>query len=225
MLLHCSDQSRATPVIGWNEHVAESKAKAVLWHRIWQECGSPNRGVVYDIRKSTRATYHYAIRHAKKQTNVSQANKLADALLRKRSRDFWTEVKRIKGKSQQRPVMVDGVLSDAKISELFATKYRTLYNSVSYTNDERGNILQDIKITYHDKGSVARCDAQCICKSQISVENVKAAMGKIQSGKSDGQVGLCTDYLKYGTHKLYVYIYRGSCLSCCVMVMYLRPCC
>ena len=31
-------------------------------------------------------------------------------------------------------------------------------------------------------------------------------MGKIISGKSDGQVGLCTDYLKHGTHKLYVYI-------------------
>ena len=111
MLPHRSDQSRATPVIGWNEQVAESKAKAVLWHRIWQDRGSPNQGVVYDIRKSTHATYHYAIRHAKKQTNVSQANKLADASLKslgKRSRDFGTKVKRIKGKSQQRPVMVDG---------------------------------------------------------------------------------------------------------------------
>ena len=31
-------------------------------------------------------------------------------------------------------------------------------------------------------------------------------MGKIILGKSDGQVGPCTDYLKHGTHKVYVYI-------------------
>ena len=36
-----------------------------------------------------------------------------------------------------------------------------------------------------------------------------AAMGKIKSGKSDGQVGLCMDYLQHGTHKLYViYVYN-----------------
>ena len=71
--------------------------------------------------ESVLAQHIIAIRHAKRQAdNICQSNRLTDALLQKRTRDFWKEVKRIKGKTQQRPVMIDSALSDAGISELFA---------------------------------------------------------------------------------------------------------
>ena len=205
-LPYSNDQSRATPIAGWSIYVAESREKAMLWHRIWQESGSPTQGVIHDIRKCTRTAYHYAIRHAKRQADICQSNRLADALLQKRTRDFWKEVKGIKGKPKQRAAMIDGVLSDAGISELFANKYRELYNSVSYTDGEMCKLFNDIKLAYYDDGPARRCDDHCICKHPISAKEVKAALSKIKSGKSDGKVGFTTDYLKFGTHKLHEYI-------------------
>ena len=43
----------------------------------------------------------------KKQAEKEHANRLADALLNKRNIDFWTEFRKIKGSSRQRPCMVD----------------------------------------------------------------------------------------------------------------------
>ena len=55
-----------TPIPGWTGQVAERRQRALFWHSIWKECGSPNNGAVADIRRYTRARYHYAVRYAKK---------------------------------------------------------------------------------------------------------------------------------------------------------------
>ena len=104
-----NESVRRAPISRWHEDVAERRDSAMWWHFIWQQNGSPNNGVVADIRRRTRAAYHYAIRYAKKQSEVIQANALADHLLNKRANDFWNEIKRIKGNTKQRSAMVDGV--------------------------------------------------------------------------------------------------------------------
>ena len=88
-----NESVRRAPISRWHEDVAERRDSAMWWHFIWQQNGSPNNGVVADIRRRTRAAYHYAIRYAKKQSEVIQANALADHLLNKRANDFWNEIK------------------------------------------------------------------------------------------------------------------------------------
>ena len=119
-LLHRNDNPRPVPISGWSEFVAERRQNAILWHCIWKQSGSPNRGTIASNRIRSRAEYHYAIRHAKKQTDTMQANKLAESLLNNRTNDFWNDIKRIKGNSKSKSVMVDGISTDANISELFA---------------------------------------------------------------------------------------------------------
>ena len=63
-----SEQPRSNSIVGWNEHVEGQREKAIFWHSIWQQNGSPRDGVIADIRKRTRAAYHYAVRFAKKQS-------------------------------------------------------------------------------------------------------------------------------------------------------------
>ena len=40
--------------------------KSLFWHSMWFECGKPKTGVVADVMRKTRASYHYAIRHVRK---------------------------------------------------------------------------------------------------------------------------------------------------------------
>ena len=79
--------------------------------------------------------------------------------------------------------MVDGVSTDANISELFADKYCGLYNSVSFTEHDMTETFTDMKTMYLCDDSVAarRCTENCLCK--------RLALVKIKLGKSDGNVG------------------------------------
>ncbi|ELT88223.1 hypothetical protein CAPTEDRAFT_192739 [Capitella teleta] len=45
---------------GWKRHAEPQKKNAILWNRIWKESGSPNTGIIHNIRKKTRAEYRRA---------------------------------------------------------------------------------------------------------------------------------------------------------------------
>jgi hypothetical protein len=62
-------QNRVIP--GWNDHVREAREQAIFWHSLWKNAGSPCNGVVADIRRTTRARYHLAIKRLK-QHNIAQ---------------------------------------------------------------------------------------------------------------------------------------------------------
>ena len=45
----------------------------------------------------------------------------------KNQRNFWSEVKKIEGKSKVRPPHIDGAVNAEDISNVFTTKYKTVY--------------------------------------------------------------------------------------------------
>ena len=61
---------------------------------------------------------------------------MAGALISDRSRDLWSEVKRMKGRSRKSAGTIDGVNGDKDTADLFSDKYNTLYNSVPSDNDD-----------------------------------------------------------------------------------------
>ena len=187
--------------------MAEQRERAIFWHLIRKQCDSPINGVVAGVKRYCPAKYHYAVRQAKKQADINYANKLATALANKRASDFWSEIRHMQGSSKPQTGMVDGVVSDADISEHFATKYNALYNSVSYSHNEMSEVVDDIDKRCHDhRHETVEDDEMCTCTTQISVNNVSDAITKLKLGKSDGNNGLTTDHLKQGSHKLYVAI-------------------
>ena len=60
------------------------------------DCGRPRNGVVADCMRRTRARYHYAIRQVKKDEDLIVKDRLANALINDPTRDFRSEVKRIR---------------------------------------------------------------------------------------------------------------------------------
>ena len=50
----------------------------------------------------------------------------------KKVHSFWAEIKKIKGKSDNLQLLVDGVSGESNIANLFSEKYKKLFSNVSY---------------------------------------------------------------------------------------------
>jgi len=122
---------------GWNEYVAPAREKAIFWHNIWLESGRPHLGIIADIMRRTRAAYHYAIKFVKRNEAELIKQRFVEAISANHSRDFWTEVNRMKSNgSNSVSSVVDGLSDCSEITELFADKYEDLYSCVSYDEGE-----------------------------------------------------------------------------------------
>ena len=44
---------------GWSSELDVARENSLLWHCIWVECNRPEDGIVYNIMKKCRSTYHY----------------------------------------------------------------------------------------------------------------------------------------------------------------------
>ena len=84
-------------MLDWNEYVAPLREKSVLWHDIWISCGCPHDGLVASIMRRTRASYHYAVRYIKRNSQDIIKDRFASAILDNRDRDFWREARKLAG--------------------------------------------------------------------------------------------------------------------------------
>ena len=75
------------------------------------------------VRKRTRAVYHYAIRFANPQIEVTKAQTDAAALLKKRNCDFPKYVKGMNPPNGTLLTSVDGIWSKSGINASFTKKY------------------------------------------------------------------------------------------------------
>ena len=68
--LNCIPLARSSgrDMPGWTEQVKPERDRSLLWHRIWCESGKPRSGVVYDIMRRAKHSYHYAVRSCKKKS-------------------------------------------------------------------------------------------------------------------------------------------------------------
>ena len=86
--------------------------------------------------RSTRAAYHRAVRHIKKNQEDKINEKFAHALMDNNNRDFWKEVKHIRSNHSTSVKFVDGMCDSCDIAGIFATKYQDLYSCVSYRSSD-----------------------------------------------------------------------------------------
>ncbi len=111
---------------GWSEDVQPLKSKSILWNRIWQETGCPSSGVLAQLRKHAKTRYKYAARRVIRTQENRRRERLAEAMLRYPSRDFWREVRQTKVSKHPPASYVDGIHGDSNIASLWATKFKDL---------------------------------------------------------------------------------------------------
>ena len=185
---------------GWNDLAKPYKDEAISWHKMWKLNNSPHSGFLSDMRKVSRARYHYAIRSLKKNSDDVTAIKLAENLVLNKSKDFWQEVRKMKGVKAHLANTVDDITGEDNICDLFSEKYETLLNSVSYNVDEMSCILNSI-----DNNIMSSCcNNSCHSNHVICTSEVIDAIKELKPNKSDGNEGCQSDHLIHGTCRLHV---------------------
>ncbi len=168
-----------------------------MWHDVWLRSGKPKQGDIANMKRKTRLKYHYAIRYVMKENSRIRNNKMADAISTNNDRVLWDEVKKMTKTNNNLPNIIDGSTGIEEISDIFAEKYDTLYNSVSYSQSDLHELKNNI-------------DAQItnVCPNHphtITVQEVKNALAKLKLGKKEDS-GLFSNHFIYGSERLVIMI-------------------
>ncbi len=183
-------------VPGWTEFVSEYKNKAIFWHKLWKENGSPHTGILFDIRRKTRWEYHHILKIVKRNQDGISAQKMSDGLS---GSGFWSEVKRIIGHNNSIPNTIDGVQGGEQISNLFQEKYNQLYNSVSYDTQHMAALQKEVECDIYNLSSDK-------CSDEFSLDDIESCMLFIKPGKGTGPGGYSSDHLINGSKSLRIHI-------------------
>jgi len=71
-----------------------------------------------------------------REENTSVKKRIAACMLNNRDRDFWKEIKKIRGRHKTVPSTIDDCNDGKSIVNLFASSYKHLYSSVVSSIDE-----------------------------------------------------------------------------------------
>ena len=128
-----------------------------------------------------------------------------------RSTDKWREAKKMRGKNNCLPELVDNVSGEEKIAELFGNKFEGIFNSVSYDQKELDKIKDEVNKIIREKNllTVLNNTEKLIQEKNdhvITVNDIKLAINSLASGKSDGNLGIFSDHIIRGTDLLHQYI-------------------
>jgi len=148
--------------------------------------------------RRTRAAYHYAIRQARRDEENIVREHIAEAFLKDPTRNFWEEVKRIRNKKTTYSETVDGCTDENSIAQVFASKYKSLYTSVSYDTEELKHIITEIdaRMLHNARAS----------EFVIQACEVKEAIEKLKLHKSDGGFMLSSDQFVNAGFNLSIHI-------------------
>ena len=103
------DGVRGTVIPGWNELVAPYQKEAKYWHNAWLHEGRPSTGWLHQTLVKKRSQYHYAIRRARRRSDLTRAEQLFEASMQGDC-NLLAEMKKIRcGGPSRRPDLPDTV--------------------------------------------------------------------------------------------------------------------
>ena len=177
-------------VPGWREEVQAFKDDSLFWHAIWKSAGSPRHGVLFEIMRKTRNSYHYAVRRIQKKADLIRAQKLFEAA-ESGDVNLLSEMKKVRGGKKvchDLPDEVAGASGEVNIVDKFCTVYEELYNS-SGSKEALSNMKKEIS------NDIELGDAGVNEVNRITGDVVKAAACKMKPGKGDVSEGYSSDAL------------------------------
>ena len=167
----------------------------------WKSQGSPREGGLAHTMRSARAKYHRQVKCIRSNQTELRNQKLAESISSGDNRNFWQEIKRIKGTRSRMASKIDDVTGDEAITKVFSDKFQELYNCTSYNRFEMSKLHEMTCDEIKDKCLNSICGCHY---SNVTVADVKEGLIKLKSGKKDGIYNLFTDHLIHGPHRLLV---------------------
>ena len=184
----------------WNTLAKQERDTAIFWHRIWCECGRPDRGIVADICRTTRSKYHKTVKQLYKKNQDLRFQRIADKICQEKVRNLWHELKYLRSNKTINASSIDNCTDPESISSMFAKKYESLYNN----NSSDILALSYIKECISSGVLKESCLKDELCS--VSVTDVSKAIKHLKAGKSDGDTGLKSDHLLHAPVKCYYYL-------------------
>ena len=135
----------------------------------------------------------YAVRKLKRNRTLNRNKKLAESLIENRSRDFFKEIKKINPKPVN-DCLIDGLTNNGDIAELFAEKYKQIYNSVP-SNDTNMQTIDDYIMS-----DIKNCSYE---EAVVSTDDVINAIKLLKLDKSDGEKGYFSNHLIYAGNQYF----------------------
>ena len=169
----------------WKAEVKPYRDESLWWHNLWLQCGEPKEGIIYEHKSDAKRQYMYAVRRYKKKEDQMRKERMAEAICKSNSRDFFREVKKLKPKRASAP-SIDGLVSQKDISEHFAGKYDVLYNSVPSDSEKLSDIRDYIKESCVNFLESDRVITNC---------DITKALSQLKADKSDGNTSMMSTHL------------------------------
>ena len=182
-----SNQAYVVP--GWNEYVKEHHlhAKDALWWWNYR----PQHGPIYDNMRTSRAHFKYALRFAKRQREIAEADSLARDLSNKDVDHFWKTVYNLNSNSTTQANVIDGISGQDTIANYWRDHFYKKLN----TNDCDKSLKDDI---------VGKLEnIQYNADMAVSTKSISEIIVKLECGKSARPDGICAEYLKFSNVKLH----------------------
>ena len=126
--MHKSTPGAVRNLTGWNHGADKLKEATRFWHKVWEEAGCPSSGVLFNVKKHSKARFKYAVHRLKRRQHILLREKLARSFASKNFNKFWDDVRRLNKSKSSSPPVVDGVRDSKIISSIFASKFDRLLN-------------------------------------------------------------------------------------------------
>ena len=89
---------------GWSDHVSDLYKASREMYLQWASAGKPRQGPLFNIYRTSKAKFKYALRYVKRHEAQMRKESLANKLSDMTPQAFWKEVKHINNSKTQLPI-------------------------------------------------------------------------------------------------------------------------
>ena len=171
---------------GWDTGMDIARNSSLFWHNIWSGCEKPDSGIVYNIMKTNRNTYHYKLRKLKRLKQSKIKDSISRCMIRSKNRNYWRSARAVRKNNYNSTLTVDGIHGTSEIANHFKTTFSGLYSSVPTSEETVDAIAEniDVDIQKYCSSKVNRDENYVHCHV-ISRDDVRNAVSKLKSRKID----------------------------------------
>lgn len=170
---------------GWNEYVKLIHEEAREAYLLWRVT-KYKQGPLFEMMKSTRARFKYALRECKSIETRARADALANKLLTKDDTSFWRDIKKINSSGCDIIAeTIDNVTGESNIVNLWRDHYHDLLNSNKDIRDKE-YVLSNFQRVFKKH--------ECVTFTYF---DVKDTIKQLKCGKSPGKDGLQAEHWRY----------------------------
>ena len=189
-------KEKSLVIPGWNEYVKPFSDENKFWYAVWVSAGQPQQGSLFDVMRSSKLQYKYAVRRLKRANQKIQNDKFLKGVL-EGGANIFTEIKKFRGVSMNCSSRIDGEVGAKNIANRFADIYSQLYNT-----HDHGPHFEQLSSEIHagvQQSSISNVD-------RITDDLVKEALGSMKKSKNDAMFNIQSDCMINGPDVLVTHL-------------------